>query len=185
MGVAKGKETAILVAVAIFAFAIGYWSHVVQTRGVVNGCGDKAYLEIFRLEPNGMKPDTSIYVAVPASLDVEGKLRVLAQRLSYVAYRQLPIELMGFDLRNGQRIARINLRELSDTTMTPSWRGQYFQGSTGGEMTAHTLTRTLLQPTYSGDWVDGVEFFYEGEPFGRDWDHIYIGGTHLRSAYAK
>lgn len=59
-----------------------------------------------------------------------------------------------------------------------SWY-DYFQGSYGGQHTAITLRETLLQPGYQGKWIDGIVFYYQGEPI-EIWDHFNFSGIQSR-----
>ncbi len=117
-------------------------------------------------------------VVVPADLPLLQKVRFLADRMSTYRFRSLPIEVLEIENRKGKHIAIIDLREW-DYSSRPSWRTGYFQGSTGGYMTQTVLTKTLLQPDYRGEWIDGVEFHYQGKPM-EEWDHINLTGTILR-----
>ena len=114
-------------------------------------------------------------VVVPEDLPLLQKVRFLADRLSTYRFRSLPIEVLEIENRKGKHIAVIDLQE-DDRSI---WSTYYFQGSTGGHMTQTILTKTLLQPDYRGEWIDGVEFYYEGKPM-EEWDHINLTGTILR-----
>ena len=59
-----------------------------------------------------------------------------------------------------------------------TWRYLYFQGSTGGQFTSYSLRMTFLQPGYSGEWIDAVRFYYEGQPIREgDWTHLSLSGV--------
>jgi hypothetical protein len=72
----------------------------------------------------------------------------------------------------------IDLRESDESPGT--WRGGYFQGSSGGYDTQIRLMSTFLQEDHKGPWIDGVEFYYEGKPMTSEWDHIFLEGVKYR-----
>ena len=78
-----------------------------------------------------------------------------------------------------KKIAIISLNEFPYKHRT-SWKGIYFQGSCGGWSTQITLTKTFLQEDYAKDWIDGIEFYYEGSLFNEEWDHIDLSGVIYR-----
>lgn len=114
-------------------------------------------------------------VVVPQDLPLLQKVRFLADRLSTYRFRNLPIEVLEIENRKGKHIAVIDLQEED----RPIWSTHYFQGSTGGYVTQTVLTMTFMQPDYKGEWIDGVEFYYQGKPM-EEWDHINLTGTILR-----
>lgn len=129
-------------------------------------------------------PDNPIpdyHISVRASLSVTEKLRILASRLSSQRFSSLPIDIVGVKSVKGKRIATIDLQELNDDIHLPMWWTSYFQGSTGGGLTQTTLVYTFLQKRYRGEWVDGVQFRYKGQP-ATPGDHIDLSGTFFRSA---
>lgn len=89
---------------------------------------------------------------------------------------------MRIENRNNKKIAIIDLREKNHPYPHGySWRGIYFQGSSGGGSTTVTLIKTFLQENYKGEWIDGVEFYYEGKPIvENEWAHIFLSGTIYR-----
>ena len=137
------------------------------------------FLEVYECDMH-YNTYTGFHIAVPEDLPLLQKMRLLADRLSVYRFGRLPIEVLKIENREGKRIAVIDLRE-SGYSERPSWSTGYFQGSTGGGMTQTTLVGTFLQPDYEGDWVDGIEFYYEGKPM-EEWDHINLVGTIYRKA---
>lgn len=77
---------------------------------------------------------------------------------------KLPVTFVGIETIFGQSVAVIDLKENTENDSVMSWRSGYFQGSTGGAVTSVSLSETMLQKEYNGDWIDGVKFLYECEP---------------------
>jgi hypothetical protein len=148
------------------------------------------YFPVYGPDKNGMNIEVNFYVEIPDNLSVIEKLRILADKLSRFEFN-LPIEVLSIGEENYKKIAIINLleykwnsesSELKDSSDSAgiSWHFDYFQGSTGGFFTTKTLIETFLQEDYSGEWIDGVEFYYEGKSISNDWDHISLSGTIYR-----
>jgi hypothetical protein len=116
---------------------------------------------------------------VPNSYTLVQKLDAVADVLMEYHFAKGMIEVKRIEQRQGKNIAVVDLRE---TEACPyAWKGQYFQGSTGGTATTFILTNTFLQPEYNGTWVDGAEFLYEGKAINAgEWDHIRLDGTKYR-----
>jgi hypothetical protein len=115
--------------------------------------------------------EVSTYLEVPESLTVEEKLQVIARKLSSDYFGKLPIELEKIEKRYGKKIAVINLRESSENQGVTNplemegdtWAVLYFQGSCQGAITSTTLIESFLQRGYTGEWIDGVRFLYNGK----------------------
>jgi hypothetical protein len=135
------------------------------------------YLPIYGLDNDHIMEEIRFYFRVPKRQPLVMKVACLAERLSSVAYGGLPIEVFPFAEQDGKQIARINLKESPGGR---SWSAGYFQGSTGGWATTVTLKQSFLQPEYTGEWVDGVQFYYEGKPMSGEWDHINLNGVFFR-----
>jgi hypothetical protein len=130
----------------------------------------------------------NLYVHFPSQNTEQEKLQELTSLLSQTKFCELPIEVTEFK----DKVATINLKEhswnepLNQPPTIPgcsgkTWRYQYFQGSAGGHDTSVTLARTLLQPDYRGDWIQGVQFSYEGKLIqAGQWDHLEIDGIVTR-----
>ncbi|MEG2415923.1 MAG: hypothetical protein RSB12_00595 [Peptostreptococcaceae bacterium] len=101
--------------------------------------------KIVELETIKLKENTS----------VDEKLNELCKALQtkYFKTDTAEITLESIDEDN---IAIINLKGQE------AWR-QYFQGSTGGIISQTTITETLLQKEYKGDWIKGVKILVDGE----------------------
>ena len=118
-------------------------------------------------------------LVLPANYTVAQKLDLAAGVLMEYHFPKGRIEVARIESRGDQEIAVVDLRETPDCPI--AWKGYYFQGSSGGAATSFILSNTFLQPHYSGTWVDGVEFLYEGAPIrAGEWDHIRLHGTMLR-----
>ena len=116
-------------------------------------------------------------VRVKEDLSLDEKLTELTAALSKKVFK-LPMVYKGIEDVYGQRIAVIDLMESNKGDADVSWKGLYFQGSTGGMMTSVSLTETILQKDYLGDWVDGVKFLYEGKKV--EFEHVGLYGTAYR-----
>lgn len=120
--------------------------------------------------------DVMIYISKDSTLNQ--KLGILGKTLSEVYFSNLPIEVSSIKTIDGKKIAEINLREskenqgISDPSKFKgkSWATNYFQGSSGGAVTATSLVETFLQRDYKGQWVDGVKFLYNGKTI--EYDHV-------------
>lgn len=120
------------------------------------------------------------YIFIYTQLSILEKMRVIAGVLSKYHFSGHPINVTRIEQRNGKMIAAIDLKE-SGKERVYTWKGGYFQGSSGGWETSLVLVNTFLQPDYMGEWVDGVEFRYEGEAIkAGEWDHIFLSGTKYR-----
>ena len=119
-------------------------------------------------------------LAVPEDFTVIDKLKMISSLLMQQKFKHGIITLKKVKQQNGKRIAIIELKEKKIKKIA-SWKGLYFQGSSGGYATTYILRNTILQPDYTGKWIDGVEFWYEGKPISNDWDHIFLHGTMYRS----
>lgn len=147
-------------------------------------------------------------VTIPEDGAIEHRLQLLADSLSQKKFGGLPIEILRAENRGGDRIAIIDLRETETNRRVfavqeslwaqgkggeiearkiysegLSWRLGFFQGSTGGYFTTMKLILSLLQNDYEGEWIDGIEFYYEGKPVSDEWDHIDLDGTKYRRAW--
>jgi hypothetical protein len=138
------------------------------------------FFKIQGIDPWDDKKIDDFYVTIPADLSLSDKITFLAQILSKCRFDNLPINLLRIENRKGKNIAIIDLRESNESPST--WRGNYFQGSSGGHSTQVLLISTFLQEEHAGAWIDGVEFYYEGKPMTSNWDHIFLEGVKYRKA---
>lgn len=118
------------------------------------------------------------WVVVKKDIGIEAKIEVLLATLRGF-FSNLPITLLEIKEMDGQAIAVINLEE-SEVNQSrgeainfegASWATHYFQGSAGGTVTSTRLVHTLLQSAYEGEWIDGVQFLYNGKTI--EFDHVY------------
>ncbi len=135
-------------------------------------------LRIYAYNANTNAEGVGFYLALPEDYVLSQKLKLVAHVLMKYTFTKGIIELKRIEEQAGKKIAIVELRE---TKANPwAWKGQYFQGSCGGGATTYILWSTFLQPDYTGRWVDGVEFYYEGKPISNDWDHISLYGVKYR-----
>ncbi|ABR48299.1 hypothetical protein Amet_2140 [Alkaliphilus metalliredigens QYMF] len=99
---------------------------------------------------------------------LEQKLKTLSDKLSRYSFDGLPIDLVTIEsLDDGRKIAVINLIDPEERIKSGhrrTWAGNYFQGSSGGNVTRDKLLRTFLQEDFKEGWVDGVKFLYNHDP---------------------
>ena len=119
------------------------------------------------------------YVATDDGAPLRNKVELIADILSSVYFHGLPVNVLRIENRDGKKIAIIDLKE-SNIEGASSWRGGFFQGSSGGYWTTYVLANSFLQQDYGGEWIDGVVFCYEGKPISDEWDHIFLHGTVYR-----
>jgi hypothetical protein len=116
---------------------------------------------------------------VPDNYTLAQKVDAVAAVLMEYSFARGTIELKRIEQRQGKNVAVVDLRETK--AFPGAWKGGYFQGSSGGMSTTYILTNSFLQPDYSGTWVDGVQFLYEGDAINpNEWDHIRLDGTIYR-----
>lgn len=100
------------------------------------------------------------------SKSIEEKLNLLLKEISAVKFENASINLVKVE----DNIAYVDLNESSDKNY---WSNNYFQGSTGGNITTYTLIESILQREYNGEWISGVYFTYEGKT-DIEFDHVGI-----------
>ena len=130
----------------------------------------KIYNWVYSVQDNADLLTTSFYIKIPDSLLLLEKLRVLADGLSRYRFRNLPVDVLRIENRDGKKVAIVQLKESKYGGR--GWAGGFFEGSSGGGTTSVTLKETFLQRDYTGDWIDGVEFHYEGEHALNTFDHV-------------
>lgn len=133
------------------------------------------------------KDEIKYYMAIPKELSLEEKLSTIANKLSQYCFNGLPIEVLEIEKVEGKKIAIIDLKELSFNQgideytkfIGSTWKTYYFQGTTGGAITSKQLVDTFLQKGYQGEWIEGVQFLYEGEII--DYEHVFgLSDIHWR-----
>lgn len=100
--------------------------------------------------------------------DLNKVLDILANELSKQVFEGLTIDVEEVKVINGKKIAIINLKE--DSNLSVGWESNFLQGSTGAAITDITLKETFLQKGYTGEWLDGIQIFYEGK--APEFDHM-------------
>jgi hypothetical protein len=126
-------------------------------------------------------PEIKRYISIPHNTSLDRKITNLLDSISKYSFKNLKIKSLGIKRDfDGLRLLTVNLLE-NPGFKIPDSLGNYrtwydfFQGSTGGLETTITLTESILQKDYKGEWIDKVEFYYQNEPIG-EWDHIFLSG---------
>lgn len=136
-------------------------------------------IEIYSADIDTLERIVDFEIKVKTDASIEERLEAITKGLSTNSFI-LPMEFLGIKQVFGQNIAYINLKENPDNPELYPWNTGYFQGSTGGAITAITLINSYLQPNYDGTWIDGVKFLYEGEMI--EFEHVYgLQQTQYRS----
>ena len=129
----------------------------------------------------GYNPEILYYVEIPNPIPLLDRIQLLANKISRLKFGRRPITVVKIDLRQHKKIAIIDLH---DREVPLSEHGTWyysFQGTAGGISSWITLTKSFLQKDYQGEWIDGVEFLYNGKQFTNDqWDHIHLEGTFMQ-----
>lgn len=146
---------------------------------------ESAGLKLYEGNAAATDIESPFAISLPEDLTREAQLTTLTNLVSRYDFCHLPIKVV--DIKDN--IATINLveqpwnQEAATPTALPgcagaSWRTQYFQGSAGGLMTSKVLAHTLVQPDFEGDWIEGVQFQYQGTLINADeWDHLLLSGV--------
>lgn len=93
------------------------------------------------------------------------KLKIICNEVSRELFEDRVIEVLKIE----DNIAYIDLK---DDGINNKWYDT-FQGSTGASITSYGLLENFLQEQYTGKWIDGVYFTYNGE--APEMDHMGIG----------
>jgi len=176
----KKVIVAIITTALIVGGGIYFWNMMAMKRMKVEK--EFEFFPVYGPDGDAMNLEINFYVRIPEKLPVIEKLKIVASKLSRFKF-DLPIEVLRIEEQNNKKIAVVNLleHEDADESSQTNWCSVYFQGSTGGFFTTMSLRKTFLQETYGGEWIDGVEFYYEGEPIlEEDWNHISLSGTIYR-----
>lgn len=97
---------------------------------------------------------------------IKENLNLIANNLSKKNFDSLKIEVKSVKEKNKKLIATINLNDNGNG----AWF-QMFQGSLGGYTSETSLIESFLQRSYKGNWVDGVEFTYNGNKI-EEFSHV-------------
>lgn len=129
-------------------------------------------LTVFSVNDLTLNKEAAAKVTMDKNLPLKDKLSLVAKKLSEKVFGNLPIEVVSIENVGNKKVATINLKEsaqnqgVKDNSKLKgeNWAASRFQGSTGGAVTAKSLTETFLQKDYKGEWIDGVRFYYENKP---------------------
>jgi hypothetical protein len=179
----KGFFVIIMLTAMTIGFMTGYYWHASRSSqaGMLPHNYYNTWYPIYELAPFTMNDTSKVGVPILNSLDLNQKLAALATHVS-ASFGNNLIKVDSVVQRSGKRIAYIDLIETETDNARRGWY-QAFQGTTGGAESQHTLQKTFLQPEYAGDWIDAVQFCYNGVPFDQNWDHIDLSGLKLREMY--
>lgn len=138
---------------------------------------DNEVFPIYDANIDNYEKEVTLYISIPKTYKLNQKLREIGNKLSQYCFNGLPIELKHIKDIEGKKIAVVNLKESTinegldiEDKIGYTWVDNYFQGSTGGMQTYVKLVETFLQRDYKGEWIDGVEFLYEGSKI--DFEHV-------------
>lgn len=106
-------------------------------------------------------------VKVDQTIDLKEKVQTVADELSKESFKGLAIEVKEIKNIGNDKIAMINLKD-EGVEKEPNWTTNFFQGSTGADITKTTIEETFLQRNTSYPWIDGIEVHYNDEPLTSD-----------------
>jgi hypothetical protein len=184
-GIIKRKTNTELCLALLLAGSVGLLAGV-GTNLLYQQGSDR--LTVYQTNSQQRTTEPAFFVNFPQQGTPKEKLQELASLLARSKFCELPIEVTGLK----DSIATVDLKEhpwnqpLKQPPTLPgcsgmTWRYQYFQGSAGGHDTSVTLAQTFLQPEYRGNWIQGVQFSYEGQLIQPgQWDHLEIDGVVTR-----
>ncbi len=161
------KKIQFLVFVIIVSLAVGRDDISSNLSISSDDCG---LFPIYGLDEQAMHRDINFWIKIPQDLNLFEKLELLVKKLSIYQFERLPIIIQEIKAINGKKIVTINLFDLyharwkKSPKLVKRWY-DYFQGSAGSRFACTALIETLLQREYELEWIDGVKFLYEGEPF--------------------
>lgn len=126
-------------------------------------------LPVFGAEEDGTM--TQVFsVVVKTDEPLLNKMQILGDALSAEVFEGLSMDILDITTVDGKDILHVDLKEGSGAVGEKSWIFDYFQGSTGGQMTETALLETFLQREYGGLWIDGVKITLDGETI--QFDHV-------------
>ena len=144
---------------------------VVETpvEQVVEPAADEENLPVFGADNNSQRIKVSS-ITVKTDEPLLNKMNYLGAEIGVKFFGGLTMEAKEIKTVNGKKVLIVNLIEGSGAVGEKSWVYDYFQGSTGGNVSTVALTETFLQKEYSGTWIDGVQFLIDGETI--DFEHV-------------
>jgi hypothetical protein len=137
---------------------------------------------IYDTDINTLREVIPFGTSIPYASPLDVKLKIMATRLIECRFHGKQINVDSIVVRGREQIAYVNLPDGQRERSSGGWY-QAFQGSTGGAINQHLLQKTLLQPDYGGEWIDAVQFCYNGVPFNEEWDHVNFSNRKLRRLY--
>ncbi|OOB80551.1 MAG: hypothetical protein BEN19_04345 [Epulopiscium sp. Nuni2H_MBin003] len=157
--------------------ANSYESEYAQNQQII----DESILKIYTLDYDTMENmviDEIMYVENinPSSItsnDIMVNMQQIADSLSENIFQGMPIVATEILEVADNKIIVIDLQDKKSKNLYTSEWNNFFQGSTGGLITTASLEETFLQRDYTQDWVDGVQFLYNGQSIP-ELDHINL-----------
>lgn len=140
-----------------------------DTETPVEPQSDEEILPVYGADNNYQRIKVSS-VTVKTDEPLLNKMNYLGAEIGVKFFGGLTMEAKEIKTVSGKKVLVMNLIEGSGAVGEKSWEYDYFQGSTGGNMTMVALTETFLQKDYSGTWIDGVQFLLNGETI--DFEHV-------------
>ena len=136
---------------------------------VVEPAADEENLPVFGADNNSQRIKVSS-ITVKTDEPLLNKMNYLGAEIGVKFFGGLTMEAKEIKTVSGKKVLIVNLIEGSGAVGEKSWVYDYFQGSTGGNVSMVALTETFLQKEYSGTWIDGVQFLLDGETI--DFEHV-------------
>ena len=102
-------------------------------------------------------------LSIDSKMSIEEKLNIIAKQISEKLFDNKKIDILKVE----DNIAYIDLVDNNK-----EWYNS-FQGSCNGIMTSYNLSQNLLQPNFSGKWIDGIYITYNNEVV--EMDHAGVG----------
>jgi len=136
---------------------------------VVEPGADEETLPVYGADNNHQRIKVSS-VTVKTDEPLLNKMNFLGAEIGVKFFGGLTMEAKEIKTVSGKKVLVMNLIEGSGAVGEKSWVYDYFQGSTGGNISTVALTETFLQKEYSGTWIDGVQFLLDGETI--DLEHV-------------
>ena len=125
---------------------------------------EKVELKLYSIDAD-MNEEKSV-IEIDKNASLQEKTEFLAKELSGKYFNGNQIEIKIEEKTNS---AVINLSDSEEK----SWYS-FFQGSQGGHTTEYRIVKTFLQPEYSGEWVDNIVIYYNGEPAFEMFEHFCL-----------
>ena len=140
------------------------------------------FFPVYVVDPqvrNVVNPDKLNYVKIPDSISLLYKIQMLADNISRIHFGRRPITVVEIENRNNKKIAIVNLNDHEGQSEDPTWN-DIFQDPASGLPAIVTFSTSFLQEDYQGEWIDGVEFLYNGASFPEELDNGLLSGTLMR-----